>query len=325
MIAESDYAALLLTLPRPELEIAKADIEYLVNCMYMVSASAQLSPTEAELVVGDVLSRLACVGRQLHPSTEGLSYEDMILMNPLQSDPRVYCVGVAGVEERDFCLAHQLIESELQSAMDALIGLRDNTATDARGCLETCLDKLETANYILSKFNDMSSALFGEFRVFYGANPYKSRLGPSGRFSARVVAVSVLLIGEELFRQKPQFYCDLYRLSEHYPQSCIHEIFRWLSPDDESGRLKPRWLSGQANFPTSATIMPIIERRGHELGRLAASCVRVLDHFIRMHRSAALRFTVQPGLPVSGAASSESVEAVLDQRLLTARRRDKNT
>ncbi|TDW34189.1 MULTISPECIES: hypothetical protein [Rhizobium] len=319
MIAETDYKAQLLNLPQPEFGVAKTDIQYLVNCAYQMSAFAGLHPVDAELTVGGALRQLARVSCQRQPSIDVLSYEDMILTNPLQSDPRVYCLGSAGVEERDFCLGHLLIESELQSAMDALLEMRDAVGADARQCLAVCVERLEAAVCVLARFNErMSPDLFGQFRVFYGKNPYKDRLGPSGRFSARIVAVSVLLIGEELFHQKPQFYMDIYRLSEYYPQGCIQEVFRWLSPDKGSAGLQPSWLEGKADFPKFATISPVMERHGSEIRKLRASCVCALDRFTRMHRGTALKYTVEPGRPVVGVEASESVEAVLSQRLLTA-------
>lgn len=319
MIAGTDYEAHLLNLPQFEFGVAKTDIQYLVNCAYQLSAFAGLDPVDAELTVGEALSRLARQSCQRQPSIDVLSYEDMILTNPVQSDPRVYCLGSAGVEERDFCLGHQLIESDLQSAMDALLEVRDAVGADAHQCLALCMARLESANCVLARFYDrMSPDLFGEFRVFYGKNPYKDRLGPSGRFSARIVAVSVLLIGEELFRQNPQFYRDVYRLSEYYPQGCIHEVFRWLSPDEGSAGLQPGWLEGKADFPKFATISPVLERHGSEIRNLRASCVCALDRFTRMHRSTALKYTIEPGRPIVGVEAAESVEAVLSQRLLTA-------
>ncbi|ANW03252.1 hypothetical protein [Bradyrhizobium icense] len=321
MIASTDYEVQLLNLPQPDFSIAKTDIHYLVNCAYQMSAFAGLHPVEAELTVGEELSRLARLSCHRQPSIEVLSYEDMILANPVQSDPRVYCLGAAGVEERDFCLGHQLIESELQLAIDALLELRDAAGADARECLAVCLEHLESANYVLTRFYEhMSPDLFGQFRVFYGKKPYKNRLGPSGRFSARIVAVSVLLVGEELFQQKPQFYRDVYRLSEYYPQGFIHEVFRWLSPDNRSAELTPTWLEGKADFPRSATISPVMERHGNGIGKLRASCVYALDQFTRMHRITALKHTVEPGRPIIGVEASESIEVVLSQRLLTAAR-----
>ncbi|WP_426441175.1 hypothetical protein [Bradyrhizobium genosp. P] len=313
-----NYDALLLSLPQSDFEVAKTDIQYLVNCAYQMSAFARLPSCDAELTVGMALSRLARLACQRQPSIGVLSYEDMILTNPVQSDARVYCLGAAGVEERDFCLGHQLIESEFQSAIDALLELRDVAGADAGQCLARCLERLESASGVLTGFDErMSPDLFSQFRVFYGKNPYKNTLGPSGRFSARVVAVSVLLVGEELFRQKPQFYRDLYRLSEYYPQRCIREVFRWLSPDKGRVWFKPGWLEGKADFPRFATISPVIERHGGEIEGLRASCVCALDRFTRMHRSAALKYTVEPGRPLVGVEATESIEAVLSQRLLT--------
>ncbi|WP_353642740.1 hypothetical protein [Mesorhizobium sp. WSM2239] len=319
MIAGTDCEAHLLNLSQSEFGVAKTDIQYLVNCAYQMSAIAGLHPVDAELTVGEPLRRIARLSRQRQPSIDVLSYEDMILTNPLESDPRVYCLGSAGVEERDFCLGHQLIESDLQSAMDALLELRDAVGADADQCLALCVKSLESANYVLERFYEhLSPDLFGEFRMFYGKNPYKDRLGPSGRFSARIVAVSVLLIGEELFHQKPQFYRDVYRLSEYYPQACIHEVFRWLSPDKGSARLQPSWLEGAADFPKLATISPVLERHGSDIRNLRAACVCALDRFTRMHRRTALKYTIEPGRPIVGVEAAESVEAVLSQRLLTA-------
>ncbi|MCA6116793.1 hypothetical protein J6524_18085 [Bradyrhizobium sp. WSM 1738] len=321
MIASADYEVQLLNLPQPDFAIAKTDIHYLVNCAYQMSAFAGLHPVEAELTVGEELSRLARLSCHRQPSIEVLSYEDMILTNPVQSDPRVYCLGAAGVEERDFCLGHQLIESELQLAIEALLELRDTAEADAGHCLAVCLECLESAKFILTRFYEhMSPDLFGQFRVFYGKNPYKNRLGPSGRFSARIVAVSVLLVGDDLFQQKPQFYRDVYRLSEYYPHECINEVFRWLSPGNASAELTPAWLKGKADFPRSATISPVIKRHGNEIAKLCASCVYALDQFTRMHRITALKYTVEPGRPIVGVEASESVEAVLSQRLLTGAR-----
>jgi len=318
IVADTDYDALLRGLPHSEFGIAKTDIQYLTNCAYQISAFAGLHPGDAELTVGEALNRLARLSRQRQPGIEVLSYEDMILTNPVQTDPRVYCLGAAGVEERDFCLGHQLIENELQLAIDALLALRDVAGADARQCLALCMKHLETANYVLTRFYEhMSPDLFGQFRVFYGKNPYKDRLGPSGRFSARIVAASVLLIGEELFLQKPQFFSDVYRLSEYYPQAYIHEVFRWLSPDKKDAWLKPDWLEGKADFPRFATISPVIEHGNSEIRMLRASCVRALDRFTLMHHSTALKYTVEPGRPVVGVEASESIDAVLLQRLLT--------
>ncbi|MBH5371070.1 hypothetical protein HZZ16_23605 [Bradyrhizobium sp. CNPSo 4016] len=321
MAAEMDYDALLLSLPQPDFEVAKTDIQYLLNSAYQLSAFAGLHPWDAEQTVGVVLNRLARLTCERQPSIGVLSYEDMILTNPVQSDPRVYCLGAAGVEERDFCLGHQLIETELQSAIEALLELRDVADADAGQCLSRCLERLKSANCVLTRFYEhMSPDLFGQFRVFYGKNPYKNTLGPSGRFSARVVAVSVLLIGEELYRQRPQFYKDLYRLSEYYPHGYIREVFGWLSPDNESAGVKPDWLEGKMNFPTSATISPVTEHSCGEIAKLRASCVCALDRFTRMHRCAALKYTVGPGRSIVGVEASESVEAVLSQRLLTPAR-----
>lgn len=318
MIGEADYSGLLLRLPQCDFEIAKTDIQYLVNCTYQMSAFAGLDPSDAELTVGAELSRLASLTCQRQPSVGVLSYEDMILTNPVQSDPRLYCLGAVGVEERDFCAGHQLIESELQSAMDALLDLRDLGGADASRCLTQCVARLESAQDVLTRFEDhMSPELFSQFRAFYGKNPYRNTLGPSGRFSARVVAVSVLLVGEELFRQKPQFYWDLYRLSEYYPQTSIGKVFCWLSPDNRAAWLKPAWLEGKADFPRSATISPVVERGGREIERLHEACVCALDRFTRMHRRAALKHTVEPGRPLVGVEASESIEVVLCQRLLT--------
>ncbi|MER8563526.1 GNAT family N-acetyltransferase [Mesorhizobium sp. M0115] len=317
MIRGTDCEAQLINLPQSDFGVAKTDIQYLVNCAYQMSAFAGLNPVDAELTVGEPLMRIAQLSRQRQPSIDVLSYEDMILTNPVESDPRVYCLGSAGVEERDFCLGHQLIEGDLQSAIEALLELRDTVAADARKCLSLCMKSLESAIYILERFYEhMSHDLFGQFRMFYGKNPYKDRLGPSGRFSARIVAVSVLLIGEELLRQKPQFYKDVYRLSEYYPQKCIGDVFRWLSPDKVRARTQPSWLEGKAPFPKLATVSSIVERQGSEIRELHASCVCALDRFTRMHRRAALKYTVGPGLPIVGVDMSESIEAVLSQRLL---------
>ncbi|WP_225119745.1 hypothetical protein [Bradyrhizobium sp. BRP22] len=321
MIASADYDGQLLNLPDPDFAVPKTDVQYLVNCAYQMSAFARLDAVQAELTVGEALSRLARLSCQRRPSIEVLSYEDAILTNPLQSDPRVYCLGPAGVEERDFCLGHQLIESELKLAIAALLELRDAARADAHQCLALCLERLEAAHYFLTRFFEhMSPDLFGQFRVFYGKNPYKNRLGPSGRFSARIVAVSVLLVGEELFQQKPQFYRDLYRLSEYYPQGGIHEVFRCLSPDKSDTEPTPSWLEGKADFPRFATISPVIERCGGEIRRLRATCICALEQFTRLHRTTALKYTVEPGRPTIGVEASESLEAVLSQRLLTAAR-----
>ncbi|WP_245267679.1 hypothetical protein [Mesorhizobium sp. WSM1293] len=319
MLAGEDYEANLLNLTQSEFGVAKTDIQYLVNIAYQMSAFAGLNHDDAELAVGGRLRRIADLSCKQHPSIDVLSYEDMILTNPVESDPRVYCLDSAGVEERDFCLGHQLIERDLHFAIDTLLILRDEAGADARQCLTLFLEHLESANYILTRFHDsMSPDLFGEFREFYGKNPYKNRLAPSGRFSASVVAVSVLLVGQEIFRQKPQFYRDVYRLSEYYPRGCIGAVFGWLSSDKRRAGVRPGWLEGKAAFPKIATVSPVVERKGTEIRELYASCVDALDRFTRMHRKRAFKHTIEPGRPIAGVEASESMAAVLSQRLLTA-------
>ncbi len=58
MIAATDCEAQLLGLPQSEFEIAKTDVEYLVNCAYQISAFAGLQPVDAELTVGRRLAVL---------------------------------------------------------------------------------------------------------------------------------------------------------------------------------------------------------------------------------------------------------------------------
>lgn len=60
-----------------------------------------------------------------------------------------------------------------------------------------------------------------------------------------------------------------------------------------------------------------MEHHGGEIRTLRASCICALDRFTRMHRSTALKYTVEPGRPIVGVEVSENVEAVLSQRLLT--------
>lgn len=156
--AEMDYGALLLDLPQSDFEVAKTDVQYLVSSAYHVSAFAGLHPWDAEQTVGVALSRLGRLSCERQPSSGVLSYEDMILTNPVQSDPRVYCLGAAGVEERDFCLGHQLIEAELQSAIEALVELRDVADADAGQCFSRCLERLQSANYVLTRFDQHMSA-----------------------------------------------------------------------------------------------------------------------------------------------------------------------
>lgn len=154
-----------------------------------------------------------------------LSYEDLIMINPLETDPRVTTTGLTGELERRFYLGHLLIEDHFADTIDSLrrtVVLLESGADpeDAAQSLGTARRYLEKGRRIMGRFHrDLDAEQFNTFRPYFSqVGPH---IGPSGRFTARFPVIDTLMAGDYLPEER---YDDVRTLSGCFPRSGYLEI-----------------------------------------------------------------------------------------------------
>ena len=124
-----------------------------------------------------------------------LTYQDIILNNPPE-DMRTFLIGPEGRSESDFYRGHQLIEARLQSAIDALLLVRQGV--DMEKNLKTTQADIRAVKEGMFSFrHDLKKEHFTAFKPFFSTNPYTGEKGPSGAFTAKIPCVDILLFGHD--------------------------------------------------------------------------------------------------------------------------------
>ncbi len=112
----------------------------------------------------------------------GLTYQDLILSNPLEEDPRTFLMGDLAKMEHLFYEVHRAIERRITQAIHAL-GEPEAVAHVNANTRE--LQRLKKG---------LSASVFPKMRPYY-ANP-EGIPGPSGKYSAGVFTLDALCAGQ---------------------------------------------------------------------------------------------------------------------------------
>lgn len=233
-------------------------------------------------------------------------YEDCVLNNPLESDPRLFCAGAAGASERDFLRAHQWVERELALALvcaDALTACGDSAPGLRVARLRAALlayerplrDALARMEAAFSALRAMPVADFLAFRGYYAPSPRTGTPGPSGRFSARLFLLRFALEGASLLRRQPNIATEIVELNALYPRGDRERLLAWVDAADDAStdRRAPArgGLAALALQPwAQTTSLPALVR-----------CARdTLDRCTAMHLGLARKYAATPMDRVDG-------------------------
>ena len=158
----------------------------------------------------------------------GVTYEDLIFINPLKSDPRLFTTGEEGRAERDFYLGHRLLEDPLGQAVKkckeavSLLGAQGSSGITRAGNL------LQEAQQIFIPVTmhthhigqGMNKESFKIFRQYLSGNPQRNIVGPSGKFTAGIPILDFLLGGFPIIAEYPKLDEEM----GYYPRSGQKEI-----------------------------------------------------------------------------------------------------
>ncbi len=148
-------------------------------------------------------------------------YESCILQNPLTEDPRVFTSGEVGRTERDFLIAHKRIEEHLSVIIPRLLQVIQNGSSldhfEFKEVLTEIEFHLKEIGTYFSTLQKMRSDHFFDIRKFYLSSPRTYSPGPSGRFSAQLHLVRLLMEGEEVENQVPGYFEELKAISPFFP------------------------------------------------------------------------------------------------------------
>lgn len=123
-----------------------------------------------------------------------LTYEELVYVNPLQSDPRVFSLGDVSNHERDFYYGHRLIEAQLNNGIRHIHYLLNNNDVNVlrdMNYINACVDRaVNTMSMYHRVFNPDD---FLEFRGYLGSHPIRNLKGGSGAFSPAVPVLELIL------------------------------------------------------------------------------------------------------------------------------------
>lgn len=239
-------------------------------------------------------------------------YEDCVLNNPLDADPRLFCDGAVGASERDFLRSHQWVEAELVRALactdalaacaDAPPGVRVMRLREALSAQEAPLrEALMRMEAAFSALRAMPLADFRTFRGYYAPSPRTGTPGPSGRFSARFFLLRFALEGASLLRRQPDIATEIVELNPLYPRGDRDRLLAWAmacrAPMPASGDGKA------SNAPHAVSRSGLAGLAGLALQPWAQStslpalvrCARdTLDRCTAMHLGLARKYAANP-------------------------------
>ena len=143
-----------------------------------------------------------------------LSYEDLVLTNPLKHDPRLFFDGKTGNSEYLFYLWHELIERVFDEIIVWLEQLLEGES-DAPS-VDDLKVSWAAAQRLLRKFFSLDDEQFAIFRTFYFGNEILDYRWPSGAFSSSMPIID-LLIGLNTLETANHGYLD--ENLKHYPRA----------------------------------------------------------------------------------------------------------
>ncbi|MGD9649620.1 MAG: hypothetical protein AB7U41_02400 [Dongiaceae bacterium] len=250
-----------------------------------------------------------------------LTYEDLILINPLDQDPRLFSTEEVGKTEIDFYRGHFLIEQALEQVIDSLAAARRDPETLLTN-LQKAVDFILPLKELTAAFRDtMSTAHFAAFRGYFAVNAYNSLVGPSGRFSAKVQHVRILLDGDRLHTVSPGLLPDLFGHYDYYPVTDRANLSgdmeqRFCPALFESGKLPIKITQMIPLSRKNSTIAELVRAQGYQGSAydLLNNIRETMDDFTGAHYAAAYRHVIQGIKASEGTSGIQDVNRFLADR-----------
>lgn len=153
-----------------------------------------------------------------------LTYEELVLINPMDHNMRKFSVGVRGENEHLFYEQHHLIEDILDPVIEDLHEILKRARENGfdKGDEEkigSCIGLIaKTFKNVGKLHKDMDKAEFAKFRLYlmsyYNPSDPRHLSGPSGAFAASIPTIELLLGGD---KSDKDFLQWLIRREEYYP------------------------------------------------------------------------------------------------------------
>ncbi len=143
----------------------------------------------------------ALVDQLTLPGVPGLTYEGLVLVNPLH-DLRRFTCGTIGVTEALFYNQHRLIEIALSASLDLIENARESLEsgaswTQAAPVLQEAKEQaFSTLITAMDRLATMPKDHFAVFRRYLGSHPTRGIKGPSGAFSATLPTLELEIRGQ---------------------------------------------------------------------------------------------------------------------------------
>ncbi len=140
-----------------------------------------------------------------------LTYEDLILINPLDKDPRVFFKGKIANDESDFYRWHNLIEQKFEPVIHAVFDVLEKCDEwsfwdeENKMLIETFNHERQAAMVLLGKFHRIDSKDFLTFRKSFVKDEEKNLRAASGAFSAWIPILDISIWLASLDNANPRY------------------------------------------------------------------------------------------------------------------------
>lgn len=155
-----------------------------------------------------------------------LTYEDLIIINPIDNDPRTFFTGKLGYSELEFYKGHNIIEQHFDVAITSLwelMDMLDNSDSwqdNMQAKADVFLDAWRNCMKYLWKFHKLSKDDFTWFRGYFISDDKRWYRWPSGAFSPGVPLIDITIWLNSLDTANPWYLDENLRF---YPKlSKIH-------------------------------------------------------------------------------------------------------
>ncbi len=168
------------------------------------------------------------LGAAMSRRIPALTYEDLVMVNPLGKDPRLLTTGDESKTELDFYETHARIEADLAQVISSMVksitALGDtNIAPTARVAEATTLltdafrgiPSSHAAHTLGGIGKDMQVPHFNLFNAYFQPDPDGYR-APSGLFTTTIPCIELLLAGENVL---PSTEDEIEKSMDYYPRA----------------------------------------------------------------------------------------------------------
>jgi hypothetical protein len=205
-IADSAFFAETADLPEEQSRLACADMAILNQACGHAGIAM---PANLAMLLVNIAGR-----RGRWPT---VLYEDCVLNNPVDVDPRLFTAGDTGNCERDFLRLHRRIEDAIGTVIHHLTDMAGDE--NRRALIAACDIHIKTATECFAAFHAMPRDLFAQFRGFYATPPNGRHLGVSGRFSESINTLRIMLDGKRIGWVIPTYFNELLENMGYYPST----------------------------------------------------------------------------------------------------------